>query len=273
MKNIDKFQIIGFVLSAAISFILIMRGQDTIASVTLGLVLATITQLFDLQMRNSESEEKLLQANLLNRQLFDDEELLTKIKQIVNDYYTVNNGWFDHFKEIARDSINSCQYDLHTLANGYIGLKPYSPFAYGSRGFRNAKVCAYTVALGKMQYWRSGLATKYIQTNKEAIQRGVKVVRVFIQHEEVLADYRDIMETMQQIGVELYTVSPDTIPPELKRDMNILDEQILVQLELTEDGSIREDIITIDPIKVRQAINDFDKLKGFATKYNSINNN
>lgn len=269
MKNIDKFQIIGFVLSAAISLILIARGQDTIISVTLGLVLATLTQLFDLQIRNTESEEKLLQANLLNRQLFDDNELLTQIKQIVNDYYDVKNGWFSHFKDIAKDSINSCQYNLHTLANGYIGLRPYSSFAYSAKGFRNAKVCAYTVALGKMQWWRSSHATKYIQANKDAIQRGVKVVRIFIQHEDVLREYKDILVAMQQMGVDLYTVYPDNIPSELKRDMNILDEQILVQLELTEDGSIREDTITIDPIKVRQAINDFDKLKGFATKFDS----
>jgi len=271
MKNIDKFQIIGFVLSAAVSLILIIRGQDTIVSVTLGLVLAILVQLFDLQMRNAETEEKLLQANLLDSQLFGDNEFLVQIKQIVNDYYTVKNGWFGHFKDISKDSLNLCQYNLHTLANGHISLKSYSPFAYGAKGLRNAKVCAYTVALGKMPYWRSSHATKYIQTNKDAIERGVNVVRIFVQHEDVLREYNDILVSMQQMGVDLYTVSPSKIPSELKRDMNILDEQILVQLELTEDGSIREDTITIDSIKVRQAINDFNKLKGFATKYNAGN--
>ena len=269
MKDIDKFQIIGFVLSAAISLILILRGQDTVISITLGLVLATLTQLFDLQMRNAEAEERLLQANLLNRKLFDDDELLAQIRQIVDDYYAVKNSWFSHFKEIARDSVTSCQYNLHTLANGYIGLKPFSPFAYSAKGFRNAKVCAYTVALGNMQYWRSSHATKYIQSNKDAIQRGVKVVRIFVQHESVLREYNDILVAMQEMGVDLYTVSPESIPSDLKRDMNIIDEKILVQLELTEDGSIREDTITVDPIKVRQAMNDFDKLKGFAAKFDS----
>lgn len=83
MRNIDKFQIVGFILSAVISIVLVIRGQDTVSSVTLGLSLAIITQLFDLQMRNAESEKKILRASLLDYQLFDDQELLTQITQIV----------------------------------------------------------------------------------------------------------------------------------------------------------------------------------------------
>ena len=120
MKSIDKFQIIGFTFSTIVSVVLVISGQDTVLSITLGLVLAILIQLFDLQTRNAESEYKLLEASLLNSQLFNDTELLTQIKQIVDDYYTVKHGWFEHFKDISRDSINSCHYNLHTLADGYI---------------------------------------------------------------------------------------------------------------------------------------------------------
>lgn len=120
-----------------------------------------------------------------------------------------------------------------------------------------------------MHYWRTSHGIKYIQANKDAIERGVKIARIFVQRPDVIDDYEDILNAMFQMGVELYVVSPDTVPSDLKRDMNIIDEQILVHLELTEDGSIREDIITIDPIKVAQAKNDFEKLKGFAVKFSS----
>jgi len=40
MKSIDRFQIIGFVLSTIISVVLLIRGQDTVSSIILGLSLA-----------------------------------------------------------------------------------------------------------------------------------------------------------------------------------------------------------------------------------------
>jgi hypothetical protein len=50
-KYLDPFQIIGFAFSLAVSIWLIRIGQDTILSLLVGLALAAITQLFDLQAR------------------------------------------------------------------------------------------------------------------------------------------------------------------------------------------------------------------------------
>jgi len=270
LKGPDKFQIIGFILSTLISVLLILRGQDTVSSVTLGLVLAILTQLFDIQLRNAEAEGKLLEASMLDARLFDDPKLLEQVKEIIEDYYTVQQGWFEHFKDIARDSLDVCQYNLHTLANGYIALPPYSPFAYASKGLRYAEKCACTVALGSMEYWRSAPGRKYMHANMRAIQRGVRITRIFVQYPDELRQHRDIISQMLQMGVSLYAVSPDEVPSELKRDMNILDKKILVHLELTNDGNIREDIITIDPVKVKRALDDFEKLKGFAVRIETM---
>jgi hypothetical protein len=95
---IDVFQIVGFVVSIVISIGLIVIGQDTIPSVTLGLVLAILTQLFDMQMRQSSSEERILKAGLLNQSLYKDEWLLRQIQQIVDSYIIVKktswiSGW------------------------------------------------------------------------------------------------------------------------------------------------------------------------------------
>lgn len=65
-KNLDTLQIIGFIISAGVSTILLIAGQDTVASLTLGFVLAALTQLFDLQKRHSDSEERILKASTLS---------------------------------------------------------------------------------------------------------------------------------------------------------------------------------------------------------------
>lgn len=91
-KNLDTLQIIGFIISAGVSAALLVAGQDTVASLTLGFVLAALTQLFDLQKRYSDSEERILQASALSKVLFRDEWLLKHIRQIVEDYQLVNKA-------------------------------------------------------------------------------------------------------------------------------------------------------------------------------------
>ncbi len=56
-KALDSFQIAGFVISTAISLILVILKQDTILSLILSLILAILIQLFDLQLRQTNSEE------------------------------------------------------------------------------------------------------------------------------------------------------------------------------------------------------------------------
>lgn len=54
VKAVDTFQIVGFIISVGISVGLIAMQIDTVASVTLGLVLATLTQLLVFDKHTSE---------------------------------------------------------------------------------------------------------------------------------------------------------------------------------------------------------------------------
>ena len=97
-KILDTFQIVGFLISSAISIGFILAGQDTVPSVTLGLILGVLTQLFDLQIRHSDSEQRLLQSNILSHTLYQDEWLLKHIQQIIENYQSVRSGRFKPFK-------------------------------------------------------------------------------------------------------------------------------------------------------------------------------
>ena len=137
-KVLDTFQIVGFVISSAISIVMIFSGQDTVASVSLGVGLAALTQLFDLQLRHRASEERLLTSNALSKVLYRDEWLLSNVQQIVTEYKTVENSWFRLFNLRANDSIMECKNVLHTMAEGYIIVDPQGRYAYGTEGFRTA---------------------------------------------------------------------------------------------------------------------------------------
>jgi hypothetical protein len=104
-KAVDTFQIVGFILSISISIELIAMGQNTVASVTLGLVLSTLTQFLDLQPRQAASEDRLMRAQVLSQVLFRDEWLHEHVQQMVDDYATIKGGWFELFKRRAEDAV------------------------------------------------------------------------------------------------------------------------------------------------------------------------
>lgn len=58
-KYIDPLQITGFALSLAVAIGLVLAKQDTLFSLLIGLTLAALTQLFDIQARMTASSEKL----------------------------------------------------------------------------------------------------------------------------------------------------------------------------------------------------------------------
>lgn len=271
-KILDTFQIVGFIISVAISIGLIAIKQDTIASVTLGLILATLTQLFDLQMRHNASEERLIQANILSQALYRDEWLLRYVRQIVDDYVAVKSGWFELFKRRADDAIIECRNVLHSMVEGYMIVDLHSPFTFGAEALESAEKSLKAAAAADVTYWRSTHAEKYLQANADAVQRGVTFTRVFIQTPDTLRGIVDILERQQSIGIEVYIAFPDDLPRDLNEDYLIMDDRVFVRLELTGDGRAKEERISVDPIEVERMVKRFDRLLRYAGKLDDVIN-
>jgi len=142
LKNLDTFQIIGFVLSAVVSIILLIAKQDTVASTTLGLVLAALTQLFDLQKRHSDSQEQILQRMAAiapfqvligQRKIFD--ELIRLVNKCDDDDLIRATGLTPEPK---------------TTSQGYIHPEWFETVATRiKRAKENDRSLAYRVVLGK----------------------------------------------------------------------------------------------------------------------------
>lgn len=268
-KILDTFQIVGFILSALISVALLLTRQDTFASITLGLVLAGLTQLFDLQVRLSQSEERLLQANALSQKLYHDDWLLSQIREIVSSYQAVKDSWFELFRGRAEYAITEAHSVLHLLAEGYMLVHLESPFsmlggAYsvGAGMFENIEKSWKEVVVGDVTYWRSAAAEKYAETNARATKRGVKFTRIFLQPMPKLHEIGDILKKQQEQGIEVYVAQAELLPRELIEDYAILDDRILLQLQLDPSGEGREEKISIDPMEVERMVNRFNVLLG-----------
>lgn len=259
VKAIDTFQIVGFVASVAISIGLLFAKQDTISSVTLGLVLATLTQLFDLQIRQSNSEEKLLQATTLNQAVYQDQWLLKHLRQIVDSYLIVKAKDFDLFKNRAEHSIVECRNTMYGMAEGHLTVEPRSAFSFGEVMMDNVKNSYKHVAASPdIAYWRKTYAQKGTIAKISAIERGVKVTRIFVQKLETLKEIVDVLKMQSSNGIQVYVAFQDELPKNLCYDYVIADDSAAAQMVTSANGEYRQQAITIDPIEVENLVKSFE---------------
>lgn len=268
---LDRFQISGFIVSASISVVLVFLGQDTIQSVILGLVLAILTQLFDIQLRHSDAEVRLLEANTLNKALYRDEWLLKHIRQIVDDYQEVQGGWFDLFNLSADDAIIECRNIIHGLAEGNLYAPFRSKFTFGSAELNNAKRTIKSVESGDVSFWRSPYGEKNLKVNADVIERGVELTRIFIVPDDSLDEITDILQRQQDAGIQVYIASPDSIDRDLHEDYLLMDDLVFTKTEFTGDGHTKREQISIDEIQVERLAKKFDTLLRHSIKYGRVN--
>lgn len=267
-KVIDTFQIVGFIVSVTISIVLVLAKQDTVASVTLGLVLATLTQLFDLQLRNNATEEKLLQANNLQRSLYEDVWLLRQIEKIVADYHSVKGRGFPLFSARAEDAISDCRNVLHSMAEGYMVTEAPSAFTIGNMFKDSQKSIKHVITRINPSYMRSSYYEKALQVSESAIKRGVEFTRIYLlPSNEFLYDIQDILVRQQKSGIRVLVVFPDPSLKDLYEDYIVVDDCFAAQLAYDINGDLKEQQIFIDPVIAERFVKKFDILLRYTKKF------
>lgn len=263
-KTIDRFQIVGFIISTAVSLVLALFTKEALTSVTVGLILATLTQLFDLQIRQSASEKRILNASRLNQKLYQDAWLLEHVAGIVDDYFTVKNTWFKLFRINANDALVDCRRVLHGMADQrYTVTDLKNPLKTGLMAFEQAQKSIKITVVGFSRYWKEGYFDKrYIRANKDAVERGVSVTRIFLQKRESLSDMIALFKKLNAIGVDIRVGFMDEgkIPAHLINDTLIIDDRAFSQPEFDIDGNPRRVRISIDSAETQRKVKDFETL-------------
>lgn len=271
-KNLDTIQLVGFLTSAFASLALLFTGQDELSSVTLGFVLAAFTQMFDIQKRLGDSEERLLRANALSQTLYKDEKLLKKIEGVVNDYQRVKTWRFELFDQCADNELTECWDVMHSLAEGHMTVGDRSPFAFGASGIKYAKASLKVVTTSGKSFWNNVHGETYLLANTEALKQGVKITRIFLNSSADLQDMYDVMKRQQDMGIDVYVLSTDETPKQLHEDFVLMDDRFLNKAEFTGTGRIKQWIQSIDPVEVEQSCKKFNIIMRSARKLTAIPN-
>ena len=265
IKAFDTFQISGFIISVAISLGLIVMKQDTVASVTLGLILAILTQLFDLQIRHGATEERILKASAISESLYKDESLLEDIQQIVEDYQSVKKDRFELFQLQADAAIDKCRNTLHSMSNGFVLVDRDSPYSLGAEAFHMAKQSLKAVTTMDISQWRENpRSQKYTEAYTATVQRGIDVKRIFVQPVDRIPEILDILEEQRSTGMNVYIVRAEDLSREFNEEFLLMDDRILSKMEFTGYGHIRIERLSIDKTEISQMLERFDLLLRYA---------
>lgn len=266
LKNVDTIQLGGFLISAFVALALVFTGHDAISSSLLGFVLAILTQLFDLQKRQSDIEERILRSNALSQTLFKDNWLLSCVEDIVKDYELVKGKWFEGFRLRAKSAINDCQEVIHGLAENYMIVGDKSPFSFGVLGIQYAEKSIKAVTLSDSRFWDGVYGENYLTSNVNTIKRGVKITRVFMNSAETLRNMEASIRKQHEMGIDVYILATEDVPKQLHDDIVVMDDRYLNKTEFTGSGKVREWRISIDIMEVEQACRKFDAILRAARK-------
>jgi hypothetical protein len=269
-KLVDTFQIAGFAVSTGVAILLVVAQVDPMQSTLMGLMLAIFTQLFDLQLRQSKSEDRILQANTLSQTLYRDPELLNKVRQIVDDYYSVTNGWFELFKTRAEHAISDCHRVLHSMSGGIMEPPPGSQFTLSVNALRDAKTSIKQVTdFISIKDAPEGVRNWYSRSWAEAAERGVQMKMVLVISRE---NFKHMLAAAQTVKtpVGTYVALSDELPPELDENYLIVDDRVVSFSERRADATVGERLISIIPIEVDRMVKRFDQTMRYARKAEDI---
>jgi hypothetical protein len=266
----DTFQIIGFAASTAVGILLVLAQVDPIQSTVTGLILAIFIQLFDLQLRNSRAEERLLQANALSQALYRDQALLAKIREMVEDYYSISGGWFELFKARADHALSECHRALHSMASGTMEPPPGSQFVLSVNALRLAQksikqVTDFTAIKGAPE----GVRSWYTRSWTEAADRGVRMSMVLILSR---LDLNALLAEANTVKMPLgtYVALSEELPPDLDENYLIVDDHAVSYSERRADATVGERSISIVPLEVERMVKRFDQTLRYARRAEDI---
>jgi hypothetical protein len=98
----------------------------------------------------------------------------------------------------------------------------------------------------------------------------VGFVRIFIDPPEKLCEMLDILESHQEVGIDIYIAFPEDLPQSLHGNYIIIDDIAFAQLEFNANGEFSGQDISIDHIEVDRMIQKFDRAMEWAQELDEV---
>lgn len=262
----DPILLIGLFISIGVSVTMFLTGNDTINSMIVGFLSTIVTLLVDIIARIQKVESTILEANNLSK-LFSDERLANALREIAHNYATLKDYKFDHYIKIADTRIAECKTQIRELASGSIFAPAKSIYEYSAySAFEQAAKSVKAIDRGPASFWNTERGRKYLESNRAAVKRGIKVVRIFALTGKDANQYVDILKEQVEAGIDVIITNPNRI----NQEFLIVDDRIRIDIEQDNDGQYFGEHIILDAVQVSEAVERFKLLASFGKKIQDL---
>src|SRR5260370_40259664 len=184
--------ITGFVISAAVTIIIIVTppfiSQDKSIGIVIGLVGFILTLLIDF----NEKLKDVAKTNEIAEQLRQEPELAPKLKKILDDCVKVKQSKVDIFIKRMNSSLDNCNGIIHDLSEGESKPDPLSPSFRLEGAFSKGRRTVYIVqGFDPASSIEGEFGKKYLKAQGEAHSNGVTLKVIWVQPNESLTKYKD----------------------------------------------------------------------------------
>ena len=257
---IDPILVTGLLISVTISVFMVLMGNDNVTSLMVGFLTTIITLLIDILSKIQRTENTLLEASDLSK-LFSHLKIAKDIREIANNYDLVEKYDFDHYLKIANAQIIECKMRLRELALGNAFVKAKSLDEYSAyMAFSGAKTSVNAIDFGNSYFWLSKAGQKYLRINQEAVERGIKVTRIFAIDDQSDENLKTVINSQKQAGIKTLVITPERV----KQEFMIIDNRIRIDIVFDSNGDYTGQRIILDPPQVEEGVERFGSLESFS---------
>lgn len=252
---LDPILLIGLFISIAISVVMVLIGNDTIPSLTIGLLSTIITLIVDAIARIQKSEGLFLDATGLSK-ILTNKSIGASLQDITISYEKIKRYNFRHYDNIAQTAIDECRTKLSEIASGSVVVVAKTIQGYGVKGIEQVRRDVKVIHIGSMDFWDSDFGRKYFELNQAAIKRGVQITRIFALATEDVQNSLEKLNEQERAGVRVFIVKPKRVNSEFV----IFDDEILVDFDVDTNKDYRLERIILDPTLVKRRHEEFQEL-------------
>jgi len=263
----DPILILGLSISISMGLIMVLTGNDTIISLIVGLLSTIVTLLADIIARIQKTETTILEANSLQN-IFLDERLGNSLRELAHSYDAVKSYEFEHYIKLADAHIAECKTYVRQLASGSIFSPSKSIYEYSVyTALDKATDCIRAVDCGPMTFWETERGRKYMEANRIAVSRGIKIIRLFALTSKDARKYSEILNSHHAAGIHVIIVTPSRI----ENEFLIIDSNVRIDIKLDQDGKHLGEQIIVESAQISEAIEKFELAASFGKSLEDLN--
>lgn len=253
---------VGIFISISTGVALFINGEDTIPSLTVGLLGSILSLLSAIKFDVLSGEEKIIRSIKLAKELNKNKVLKETVYPIILGFDKIDPK-NKILLDIAIDSLKTSQNVIAHVSEGKILANSEESRAkilikLFNSSKDNIRAASYP------NRWIGKINESVFQSNISAISRGVRIQRVHICREFNNEEFL-IIKNQMKYGVESYIVDEKDVLPKHRRHMIIFDEKSATLPDYDKEGNNNGGLISFDKKDVSRITRLWESLEIHAT--------